>query len=144
MPNQGDNIKRPRPEETNKKDLIARGDYTPTPVGRLTYFILRGLSLLAILFAALARAGKNTVWLTVGIFALTWVQMLVFVVGGMLTGAGPENPTVPGAWAVATHAVTGLLIIFCCYWLMLRARRLDKTGSVARPADAAQQPAATV
>jgi hypothetical protein len=107
------------------------------------YFILRGLSLLAILFAALARAGKNTVWLTVGIFALTWVQMLVFVVGGMLTGAGPENPTVPGAWAVATHAVTGLLIIFCCYWLMLRARRLDKTGSVARPADAAKQPAAT-
>lgn len=107
------------------------------------YFVLRGLSLLAILFAALAKAGKNTIWLTVGIFALTWVQMLVFIVGGMLTGAGPENPTVPGAWAVATHAVTGLLIIFSCYWLVLRARRLDKTGSAAKATEA-QQSAATV
>ncbi|WP_413250018.1 hypothetical protein [Sinomonas flava] len=96
--------------------------------------VLRLLALVAILCAALAKAGKNTIWLTVGIFALTWVQLLVFIVGGLLTGAGPDNPTIAGAWAVATHAVTGLLIIFCCYWLLLRARRLDKAGATPRPA----------
>ncbi|MDQ4490883.1 DUF6220 domain-containing protein [Sinomonas sp. ASV486] len=105
--------------------------------------VLRSLALLTILVAALARAGKNTIWLTVGIFLLTWVQLLVFIVGGMLTGAGPDNPSIPGAWAVATHAVTGLLIIFSCYWLLLRARRLDRTGSVTRPEKiSAQAPAA--
>lgn len=100
--------------------------------------VLRSLALLAILFAALARAGKNTIWLTVGIFLLTWVQLLVFIVGGMLTGAGPDHPSVPGAWAVSTHAVTGLLIIFSCYWLVLRARRLDKTGSDTKTSRARQ------
>ena len=106
------------------------------------HVVLRSLALLTILFAALAKAGKNTIWLTVGIFALTWVQLLVFIVGGMLTGAGPDNPSIAGAWAVATHAVTGLLIIFCCYWLFLRARRLDRTGSVTRPAKAPAQASA--
>lgn len=104
--------------------------------------VLRSLALLAILFAALAKAGKNTIWLTVGIFLLTWVQLLVFIVGGMLTGAGPDNPSIAGAWAVATHAVTGLLIIFSCYWLFLRARRLDKSGSVVRETQARQATAA--
>jgi hypothetical protein len=102
------------------------------------YFVLRGLSLLSILFAALARAGRTTIWLTVGIFALTWVQMFVFIIGGLLTGAGPDNPTVPGAWAVSTHAVTGLLIIFSCYWLVLRARRLAKAGPAAAAAPVPQ------
>ena len=81
-------------------------------------------------------------WLTVGIFALTWVQMLVFIVGSLLTGAGPDNPTVPGAWAVSTHAVTGLLIIFCCYWLLLRAWRLDRTGAALRAPAVPQRTAA--
>ncbi|TDF99076.1 hypothetical protein E1809_05740 [Arthrobacter terricola] len=49
--------------------------------------------------------------------------------GGILTGASAENPSIPGAWTVSIHAVTGLLIIFSAYWLMLRARRLDRTGS---------------
>ncbi|GAB3269758.1 hypothetical protein GCM10027449_04160 [Sinomonas notoginsengisoli] len=105
--------------------------------------VLRSLALLSIVFAALARAGKNTIWLTVGVFLLTWVQLLVFIVGGILTGAGRDNPTVAGAWAVSTHAVTGLLIIFSCYWLFLRARRLDKTGSVTKASEA-PRPAATV
>jgi hypothetical protein len=103
--------------------------------------VLRSLALLAIIAAAVARAGRNTIWLTVGIFLLTWVQLLVFIVGGMLTGAGPENPSIAGAWAVSVHAVTGLLIIFSTYWLFLRARRLDRTGSTTRAAKAPAEPA---
>ena len=33
----------PRSEESKKKDLIARGDYTPTPAGKVTFFLLRGI-----------------------------------------------------------------------------------------------------
>jgi protein-S-isoprenylcysteine O-methyltransferase Ste14 len=33
----------PRSDASKKKDLIARGDYTPTPLGQATFFILRGI-----------------------------------------------------------------------------------------------------
>ncbi|RYN81036.1 hypothetical protein AA0117_g2514 [Alternaria alternata] len=33
----------PRSNASKKKDLIARGDYTPTPLGKATFFILRGI-----------------------------------------------------------------------------------------------------
>lgn len=38
-----DSIKDPRSEESKKRDLIARGDYTPTPAGKATFFILRAV-----------------------------------------------------------------------------------------------------
>jgi protein-S-isoprenylcysteine O-methyltransferase Ste14 len=43
MPDQRENIKDPRSEESKSKDLIARGDYTPTPAGKATFFFLRGI-----------------------------------------------------------------------------------------------------
>jgi Na+/melibiose symporter-like transporter len=108
------------------------GDESFTPHMLNGQIVMRSLALLAILFAALAKSGKSTVWLTVGIFLLTWVQLIVFIVGGILTGASQENPNLPGAWAVSIHAVSGLLIIFSTYWLFLRARRLDRTGSAVK------------
>jgi protein-S-isoprenylcysteine O-methyltransferase Ste14 len=38
-----ESISDPRSEESKKKDLIARGDYTPTPAGKAAFFILRGI-----------------------------------------------------------------------------------------------------
>jgi protein-S-isoprenylcysteine O-methyltransferase Ste14 len=43
MPSAADSIRDPRSEAAKKKDLIARGDYTPTPYGKATFFILRGI-----------------------------------------------------------------------------------------------------
>ncbi|KAJ4377937.1 hypothetical protein N0V83_000767 [Neocucurbitaria cava] len=37
------NSKDPRSEASKKPDLIARGDYTPTPAGKATFFVLRGI-----------------------------------------------------------------------------------------------------
>lgn len=107
--------------------VVGEDSFTPHMLNG--QIVMRALSLLAILFAALAKSGRSTIWLTVGIFLLTWVQLLVFIVGGILTGSGPDNPNLPGAWAVSVHAVTGLLIIFATYWLFLRARRLNRTGT---------------
>ncbi|MBT2554920.1 DUF6220 domain-containing protein [Arthrobacter sp. ISL-5] len=122
-------------------ELIGEEAFTPHMInGQL---VMRSLALLAILFAALARSGKSTVWLTVGIFLLTWVQLLVFIVGSILTGSSQENPNLPGAWTVSLHAVSGLLIIFATYWLMLRARRLDRTGIVLKSTKEESLPASS-
>ncbi|KAH6538411.1 hypothetical protein HBI07_121650 [Parastagonospora nodorum] len=38
-----ESIQDPRSDESKKKDLIARGDYTPTPAGKITFFVLRAI-----------------------------------------------------------------------------------------------------
>jgi hypothetical protein len=43
MPSARDSVKDPRSEESKKKDLIARGDYTPTPAGKFTFFAVRAV-----------------------------------------------------------------------------------------------------
>lgn len=43
MPSAEDSIHDPRSQESKKKDMIARGDYTPTPAGKAAFFILRGI-----------------------------------------------------------------------------------------------------
>lgn len=105
-------------------------------------FVLRGLALLAIIFAALARAGKRTIWLAVGIFLMSVVQLLIFIIGGMLTGSSEDFVTPAGSWVASIHPVTGLLLIFMSYWFFLRCRSLLAAGhpSTARAAaDSAAQ-----
>lgn len=43
MPGAQDSTSDPRSEASKKKDLIARGDYTRTPVGKAVFFLARGL-----------------------------------------------------------------------------------------------------
>jgi len=38
-----ESIHDPRSAASKKKDLIARGDYTPTPAGKITFFVLRAI-----------------------------------------------------------------------------------------------------
>ncbi|MFJ4208382.1 hypothetical protein ACIPY2_07985 [Paenarthrobacter sp. NPDC089675] len=85
-------------------------------------FVLRYGALLAVIVAALARAGSRTIWLAAGIFLMTWVQLFIFIIGGMLTGSSEDFITPSGSWVAAIHPVTGLLIIFMSYWLFNRAR----------------------
>lgn len=87
-------------------------------------FVLRGLALLAIILAALARSGKRTIWLAVGIFLMSIVQLAIFIVGGMLTGSSEDFITPAGSWVAAIHPVTGMLMIFMSYWFFLRCRSL--------------------
>ncbi|KAF1944017.1 hypothetical protein EJ02DRAFT_452855 [Clathrospora elynae] len=54
MPNQQGNPNDPRSEVSKKKDHIARGDYTPTHVGKATFFLLRGIEPL-LQYSILAR-----------------------------------------------------------------------------------------
>ncbi|MDR6637255.1 hypothetical protein [Paenarthrobacter nitroguajacolicus] len=85
-------------------------------------YVLRYGALLAAIVAAIARAGSRTIWLAAGIFLLSWVQLFIFIIGGMLTGSSEDFITPAGSWVAAIHPLTGVLIIFMSYWLFRRAR----------------------
>ena len=85
-------------------------------------YVLRYAALLAVIVAAIARLGSRTFLLAAGIFLLTWFQLFIFIIGGMLTGSSEDFITPSGSWVAAIHPVSGLLIIFMSYWLFNRAR----------------------
>ena len=85
--------------------------------------VLPPLSLLAVILAALARAGARTVWLTALPILLIVVQYLLFIVGGLIGGGTEDNPTVGSAVILGLHAVNGLAIMGTIITLMGRARR---------------------
>jgi hypothetical protein len=84
--------------------------------------VLPILSLLAVLFAALSKAGARTVWLSALPILLIAVQYLLFIVGGLVGGGDEENPTVGTAIILGLHAVNGLAIMGTIITLMGRAR----------------------
>lgn len=43
MPSASDSVKDPRSDEAKSRDLIARGDYTPTPTGKAVFFLARAV-----------------------------------------------------------------------------------------------------
>ena len=85
-------------------------------------YVLRYSALLAAIVAAIARMGARTIRLAAGILLLSWVQLFIFIIGGMLTGSSEDFITPAGSWVVSIHPLTGLLMIFMSYWLFTRAR----------------------
>ncbi|UOQ88616.1 DUF6220 domain-containing protein [Agromyces endophyticus] len=104
--------------------------------------VLRVLALAMIVFAALARAGKRTIWMTVTVFLLTVLQLLIFILTGVIFGVGPESSTVPlpAMLTVSLHGLNGALIIVLGVALFFRARKLVREGS---PQQAAASTTAT-
>lgn len=84
------------------------------------------LFLLSILFAALARAGKRTIWLTVIAVLLLALQTVLFIVAGAMFNVGPESPEIPLAATlmVSLHVVNGLAILWVTSIVAVRAFRL--------------------
>lgn len=81
---------------------------------------------LLIVSAALARAGKKTIWLTVLMLGLLIMQTLIFIFTGLIFGVGPDthNPPVAAILTVSLHAVNPLFIVWVGVLIALRARRL--------------------
>ena len=108
--------------------------------------VLPILVLLTILTAALARAGKRTIWLSVLVLGLLALQTVIFILTGVIFGVGPESTEVPLAATlfVSLHGLNGLAIIALSATLFARARRLDREprdSARTRRADATPSPA---
>ena len=84
--------------------------------------VLPVLLVLAVIFAALARAGARTVWLTALPILLIAVQYLLFIIGGIVGGGDEDNPTVGSAVILGLHAVNGLAVLGTIITLVTRAR----------------------
>jgi hypothetical protein len=100
--------------------------------------VLPALSLLAVLFAALSRAGARTVWLSALPILLIAVQYLIFILGGLIGGGDEDNPTVGSAVIIGLHAINGLAIMGTIITLNARARARafgkDEARGAAKPA----------
>jgi hypothetical protein len=95
------------------------------------------LALLTIIAAALARAGKRTIWLSVLPLVLVLFQTVLFIITGAIFNVGPESDVVPiGATIMlGFHAVNGVAILFIASVLIRRSFRLAfRTAAPAAPA----------
>lgn len=78
--------------------------------GRIALPVIFILSLVA---AAIARAGKNTIWLTALAILLLALQTVLFIITGAIFNVGPESAEVPLAATllVSLHALNGVAIL---------------------------------
>lgn len=99
--------------------------------------VLPSLLVLSVIFAALAKAGARTVWLTALPILLVALQIVLFIVAEAATGTTHENPNWAGAVILGLHAVNGLAILGVIITLVARARRRAfGTDAPATPATA--------
>ncbi len=98
--------------------------------------VLPLLMILSIVFAALAKAGRRTVWLAVLGFGLLLFQTILFILTGVLTGSEPPpgEITTAGTVMLGFHALNGLAILGVTGTVASRARALVMEGRVPSPA----------
>ncbi|KAF1832173.1 hypothetical protein BDW02DRAFT_20370 [Decorospora gaudefroyi] len=157
MSDQRENIEDPRSAASKAKDLIARGDYTPTPAGKATFFLLRGVepflqySILAhgLGTSALHRVGLRT--LPPGLPAHTGISLIDglglspyrFVLLAMSIGAALKQniwvtalsgEPMPVSGAVAVGLYNALLNSFSSYAFLLTATSASTKTNFPQPA----------
>jgi hypothetical protein len=74
---------------------------------------VRYLPVLLIIVGAIARVGKTLIWMSVWVILGTLLQLVLFILAGVIFGAGPDATNVPlGATILlGFHGLVGLAII---------------------------------
>ena len=88
---------------------------------------LRLLGLLMLIFAALAKAGRRTVWLSAIAFLLVLFQTVLFILTGVLFGTTPDSHEAPPIGAtilLSLHGLNGVAILLLGLVVLHRAWRL--------------------
>ena len=97
--------------------------------------VLPILALLLIVSAALARAGKRTIWLSVLPLVLILFQTVLFILTAVVFGLDESSwPSLPlgATLMLSLHAVNGTAILLLGVLLVVRARRLVREGALAK------------
>jgi carbon starvation protein CstA len=108
--------------------------------------VLPILAILLIITAALARAGKRTIWLSVLPLVLLLFQTVLFILTGAIFGLDEHTaPPLGATLLLSLHAVNGTAILLLGVLFIVRARRLVREGAPAKPetpvSDADEAPA---
>ena len=104
--------------------------------------VLPILALLLIVSAALARAGKRTIWLSVLPLVLILFQTVLFILTAVVFGLDESSwPSLPlgATLMLSLHAVNGTAILLLGVLLVVRARRLVREGVPAKIESAASE-----
>jgi hypothetical protein len=95
--------------------------------------VLPILALLLIVTAALARAGRRTIWLSVLTIVLLLFQTVLFILTGVIFGLDEHTaPPLAATLILSLHAVNGTAILLLGVLLVVRARRLVRDGAPAK------------
>ncbi|GAA1012357.1 hypothetical protein Aple_007640 [Acrocarpospora pleiomorpha] len=90
------------------------------------------LSIVLTVIAAIAKVGRQLIWLSITPFALVAVQLFViFEIAGLL-GATEDKTTTASLFVLGFHALDGVAILFVAVTVVRKARALVK-GQVAEP-----------
>lgn len=91
--------------------------------------VLRTLAVMLVVTAALAKAGKNTMWMSVTVLVLVLFQTVLFILVGVIFGVGPDSVEIPLAatLTVSMHALVGLTVLGLAIMITRRAVRLART-----------------
>jgi len=101
--------------------------------------VLPILALLLIVSAALARAGKRTIWLSVLPLVLILFQTVLFILTGVIFGLDESSHAAPPLGAtlfLSLHALNGTAILLLGVLMIVRARRLVREGAPVKPSPA--------
>ena len=87
--------------------------------------VLPLLILLTVILAAVTKAGKSTIWLSVLLVGLLIMQTLIFIITGLIFNIGPDhaNPPLGATLLVSLHPLNGLLILWFSFVVAKRAYR---------------------
>jgi tellurite resistance protein TehA-like permease len=102
--------------------------------------VLPILALLLILTAALARAGRRTIWLSVLTVVLLLFQSVLFILTGVIFGLDEHtSPPLGATLMLSLHALNGTAILLLGVLLIVRARRLVRDGAPGKPVTPASE-----
>jgi hypothetical protein len=76
-------------------------------------YVLRYLPVLLIVVGAIAKVGRTLIWMSVWVIVGTFVQLLLFILSGVIFGTGEGSTNVPlGATILlGFHGLVGLALI---------------------------------
>ena len=89
--------------------------------------VLRVLAVLLVIAAALAKAGKRAIWMSVIALLLVLFQTVLFILGGAIWGLGPENHDnipVAASFMLGLHVLVGVAVLGMSISVMTIARNL--------------------
>ena len=99
-------------------------------------YVLRYLPVLLIVVGVIAKVGRTLVWLSVWVIVGTLVQLLLFILSGVIFGGGEDSTEVPlGATILlGFHGLVGLALIGLSVEITRRAIALGFPRRQATPA----------
>jgi hypothetical protein len=89
-------------------------------------YVMRYLPVLLIVVGAIAKVGRTLIWMSVWVIIGTLVQLLLFILSGVIFGVGPDSTNVPlGATILlGFHGLVGLALIGLSIEITRRATAL--------------------